>query len=704
MCHNARRFLCLLVLLCTLAPMVPAQSAPPAQAQNPPLKRQDTIEVVATRIPESPNLVPAAVEVITGDELRDRGVVDLKSALALAAGVEIAPGGDGGPASAVPAFWGLKEFDAFLLVVDGVPLGGALNPAIAALSLTDVERIEVLRGPAPVMYGATSFVGVIHVVHKNASDADRTFLVRGGNFESGGLLFSTKLPFSPRWDSRVTLDADRQGFSDERTAYRRGHASWRNSVQWGSGKFWFSLDGLWLDQNPASPSPRAGTTLSPLVPIDANHNPDGAFLNDHRVSGMIGFDRKVGNANWTTTGSLSLARQDILRGYLQDISEAPQNAHGLREKIDLTDIYVDSHLAWQSARGIKLVAGADYLHSGGSAQGADFDYHAPLAGGWFAPTADVPTILDIRITDRRDFAGAYISSEWQPAPRLRLDAGLRLNLTREERGSGDEADSAGAGEPTQSNTRLGGSVGAIVTAWESGLDHIRFFANYRNTFKPAAFDFGLGDADAGGLLKPETAQSYEGGVKASAFRGRLTTEVTSFLMNFNNMVIARTINGLPSLMNAGKERFQGFETAVAGFLTPHITARATYSFHDAKFRDFIYEFDPGVPTQLAGKRLEMSARHLASFGVVYSAERGPILGVDLNYVGSSFLNKRNTSLADGYVTVGASVGYRIGKYELRLNGRNLTDNRSPVAESELGDAQYYRLTARRFDLTLAYRF
>ncbi|MBZ5497218.1 MAG: TonB-dependent receptor [Acidobacteriia bacterium] len=69
-----------------------------------------------------------------------------------------------------------------------------------------------------------------------------------------------------------------------------------------------------------------------------------------------------------------------------------------------------------------------------------------------------------------------------------------------------------------------------------------------------------------------------------------------------------------------------------------------------------------------------------------------------------FLNKRNTTLAGGYVTVGASFGYRFGKYELRLDGINLTDRRPPVSESELGDAQYYWLPARRLDLTLAYRF
>ena len=61
-------------------------------------------------------------------------VRDLRSAMASAIGIEIAPGGDTGPASSVPDFWGLKEFDAFLLVMDGVPWGGAFNPALTTLA------------------------------------------------------------------------------------------------------------------------------------------------------------------------------------------------------------------------------------------------------------------------------------------------------------------------------------------------------------------------------------------------------------------------------------------------------------------------------------------------------------------------------------------------------------------------------------------
>src|SRR5262249_56234171 len=137
-------------------------------------------EVVATGLPESPHDVPASVEVFTDSDIRSLGATTLRDVLSVAAGVEVASGGDEGPASVVPEFWGVREFDAFLLVVDGVPWGGAFNPDTQTLDLENVDRIEIVRGAAPVMYGATSFVGVIHVIHRAAGAAGSAARVSGG--------------------------------------------------------------------------------------------------------------------------------------------------------------------------------------------------------------------------------------------------------------------------------------------------------------------------------------------------------------------------------------------------------------------------------------------------------------------------------------------------------------------------------------------
>lgn len=676
----------------------PAQSQPavPAISQH--------VEVVATRIPERPLDVPAAIEVLSGEELRLRGAVDLASALALAGGVSIAPGGDNGPAAAVPEFWGLREFDAFLLVVDSVPWGGAFNPSLATLSLQDVERIEILRGPAPVTYGATSFVGVIHVVHRSAG-APNTASVRGGRYASGGAAVAVTVPFLDGWQSRLSVDVDRQGFSDDRTSFRRGHALWRNVRGRTGRRAWFTVDTTWMDQDPASPHLREGANLSTRTPIDANYNPAGAFLNERRLTGMFGFDRPLASSAWTTTASVSFANQDILRGFLGEMAAASASARGIREKIDQTDLYVDSHLSWSLRPAVTFVAGGDFLRGNADARGDTFDYTVPLSGE--PSNANVPSLLETGIDDRREFFGGYALAEWAASARLRVTGGVRLNATIEERDRGEEQGAApGEEKGEQTNVRPSGSVGAMYTAWQDGANTLRVYANYRDTFKPAAIDFGIGEEEGGeeeALLKPETSHSIEGGVKARTLGGRLAIDAEAFLMNLSNLVVAQSVNGVAGLANAGSERFAGLE-AEATIALPHsVTARGTYALHDATFRDYVQDFD-GVPTQLSGKRLEMSARHLASLGALYAPARGFLGLAELNYVGSRYLTKRNTALAGSYTTLALGAGWRSEAWEARVDIRNLTDERPPVSESELGESQYYLLPARRFEFGVTRHF
>src|SRR5438105_9551440 len=231
-----------------------AESLAQNEPQQPP-QQIPPVEVVATKVPEKDPDVVASIVVFTGDQLRARGVTSLKDALALATGIAIGPGGDAGPASAVPECWGVREFDAFLLVVDGVPWGGALSPAVSTVSLRDVERIEILRGPAPVTYGATSFVGVVHVVHTAAAANSRYVEAHGGSFGSGGGALDVAVPSGESWKSRLSGDFDRQRFRDAHTSYSRGHSLWRTAKVDGDRLTWISADLNVLRQDPASPHP-----------------------------------------------------------------------------------------------------------------------------------------------------------------------------------------------------------------------------------------------------------------------------------------------------------------------------------------------------------------------------------------------------------------------------------------------------------------
>lgn len=684
----------LLLAACSVAAL--AQQTPPVST---------TVQVTATRFPEEAAKVPASVTVITGEELRDRGATDLRTALALAAGINIAPGGDSGPASSVPEMWGLREFDAFLLVVDGVPWGGTFNPALSTLDLENVERIEVQRGSAPVMYGATSFVGVIHVIHKLPADATGSARAWVGTHSSGGASASMKLPSWAGFTSSLSVEAAKQGYADPRTEYKRGAFNWRNLATYGSGVLRLDVNGAWVNQMPSSPVPRTGKVLAADIPLDANHNMADAYLHDHRVGVTVGYDHTFGGVVWSNTLALTQGGQNYLRGFLVDDTTASPNAHGFRAYSRTREVFLDSHLAWTGDKEWKVVLGMDHMQGQGVGRGGDFDYDIALDGSNAPSPSTLPNQADVRVDDFRAFSGLYAFAEFEPIERLVLEGGVRLNHTEETRRTWAWEFGVGGdgGSDRKTYNKLSGSLGLSYAFYQSGRDRVTVFADYRNTFKPAAIDFGLDSQPD--ILKPEQAQSYEVGVKGQMWDGRLNAEVAVFRMDFSNLVVSNdpTGGGSPVLQNAGHERFQGVEASLALRLTKEFTARATYSHHDSRFTDSWQDFG-GTATQLAGKRLEMTPYHLAGLGLTYAPKEGFVGTLEGNYHGWAYLNKRNTAPTGGYTTLAASAGWRFRTFEVRVSGTNLTDKRVPVTESELGEGQYYRMPGRQVNASVRFTF
>ena len=666
---------------------------------------EENIQVTATRIPEDSENLPTVVTVLDGAMLRARGLTDLRSALGVVAGVDIAPGGDGGPASAVPEMWGLREFDAFLLVVDGVPWGGAFNPDLPTLSLKDVLRIEVVRGSAPVMYGATSFVGVIHVIHDAAGSGNGEAQAIVGDHRSLGVSAAVDVFTSKGWSSRIAADVMQQGYPDERTSWERGHILWRNLFAAGGGNLRFDVDLNWLNQSPSSPTPREGDALAPLSP-DANVNPLGSHIDPRRQTITAGYDHQTGFGSWSLTASYAHESQDILRGFLAADPVFPLTAaHGFRQTIAQDEVYADGHVNVTSVSKFEFVAGADLLYGEGRAHGGDFDYDVSPDGS-NPPDGDaIPSAADVNIGDTRTFGGIYGYGVWTPTARWRVDAGVRVNFTDEHRDTSTldfAAPPADVGSDSRSETKVSGSVGVAFTMWKNGTDDAKIFGGYRNTYKPAAIDFGL-DA-APDILAPETGVSYELGVRSALFDRRLELELEAFLMDLNGIVVAGEAGGLPTLENGGNERLQGVEFEARGRIVDNLFARFAWSFHDAKYQDFIKDLGAG-PVQLNGNRIEMSARNMGALGMIWAPNSGVTAHVEVRYTGQRYLDEANTLSADAFTSWSAGIGWRAAHgFEVRVDGENLSDSRAPVSASELGADQYYRLPARQIFVSCNWSF
>lgn len=667
----------------------------------------ETVEVTATRVPEPVNVVPADITVISGDELRARGATDLATALALVAGAEAPAGGDTGPAGAVPSFWGLHEFDAFLLVVDGVPWGGAFNPSIPTLDLNDVERIEVMKGAAPVMFGATSFIGVIQVIHYPAGHAANRVSVGVGDHGAARGSFSLALPDVGAYRQSLAVDGESLGYADKREAVSDGHVLYRGSLPLMGGQFGIDGDLTFQRQVPPSPVELQGTGLTTLTPHDANYNPADARIDENRYHAALHYSRTTGAGDWDTT--LSFAHSDIvdIRGFLRpsllDNGSSP-NADSQNQRRLIQDGYFDTHVSTELSDSLSFVWGMDALYGFGKQASVNGEYYVPLGGQGLAPRTATLHIDEINtVSDTRVFAGQYVQADWKPASRWDVLAGLRLNETFENKTSAhlDGYDpAANTLDWNKKNVvRPAGTLGASYRAWNHGADEAVLYADYRNAFKPAAIDFGPDNTP--GVLKPEAAQSYEAGLKGKLFGGRFDYQAEGFLLDFRNLVVATTdALGNPVLRNAGGERLQGFEVETRTQLDDNLLLAANVGYHDAKFTQYTVD-DNGTPVDVGGRQLTLSPHVLASAGLIYTPRKGLDGSFTVNYVGDRFLNEENTATTSAYVTLDAGIGYRFGKWRISLNAQNLTNQRPPVTQSEFGAGSYYLLDGRRLFVDLA---
>ena len=659
----------------------------------------ETIEVTATRIPEPVDRVPADLSIISGDELRARGATDLRTALSLVPGVEAPPGGDAGPSSSVPSFWGLHEFDAFLLVVDGVPWGGAFNPAISTLNLNDVKTIEVLKGAAPVMYGATSFVGVTQVIHYPAGDAANEADFAIGSFGSGRGSASIALPAQGDYQQSLAIDGERLGFADKRESVQDIHGLYRGAGTLGAGTFFIDADVSLVHDVPPSPVVRDGATLNTVTPINANFNPADSVIDENRYHISLGYSQQIVLGTWSTT--ISFAHSDIrdIRGFLRSdlIDNGSENADSQNQHRFINDGYFDSHITNQLGDDSNLVVGVDLLYGLGRQNSVNGAYYVPLTGTMLAPPTSSLHVDEINtISDKRFFVGQYAQFDWKPNARWDITAGLRLNETFEDKDSAhiDGFDPAAdeAASATRHLVRLSGTVGASYQAWNAGADELVIYADYRNAFKPSAIDFGPDNTPD--VLNPETAQSYEAGFKGSLLDGYLHYQAEFFLLDFQNLVVATTDSlGNPILVNAGGERLQGAELDARYSLTSDFDFVGNIAYHDTRFTHFVVN-DGGTSVDVSGNQLTLSPHILASAGLLYAPASGLHGNVVVNYVGRRFLDQENMAPTPGYEMLDAVIGYRLGRYDLSLEGSNLTDRRSPVSQSEFGDSSYYLLPAR----------
>jgi vitamin B12 transporter len=142
----------------------------------------DTIIVTATRTAQTADETLSSVTVLTQDDIQRQQAQSVQELLRGLPGINIA--NNGGPGKATSVFMRGTESDHVLVLIDGVKIGSATSGAtpFETIPVSQIERIEIVRGPRSSLYGSEAIGGVIQIfTKKGGGDLKPSFSITAGS-------------------------------------------------------------------------------------------------------------------------------------------------------------------------------------------------------------------------------------------------------------------------------------------------------------------------------------------------------------------------------------------------------------------------------------------------------------------------------------------------------------------------------------------
>jgi vitamin B12 transporter len=553
--------------------------------------RLEELVVTATGAPTPADAVVSSLTIIEGDELRARGLRFVQDALREVPGGMIVQSGSYGGVSSL--FLRGGESDYVKVLIDGVPVnqsGGGYN--WANLSTDNVERIEVLRGPASVIYGSDAVTGVVQVFTRGGQAG---FSVEGGA-EAGAFGTLTGNAAVRGGTQRVNYSAEvSRLFTD---------GTYRFNNEYGNTVVSGALRGAADAQTDLALTARFS---------DSRH---------HFPTDFTGFpsDSNQSTAEQAYTVGVDAARR------LSDRLELRLSAGANR-----TDGEFDDHpdhagdtvgfgfASRRESRGdrgnIGLRVNAHPSSVLTLTAGAQIERETERQSGETTSNfGGIVTTPDTPFDRGRTTIGYYGQGL------LDLTGGLALNLNaRVDHNSEFGAFftyRAGMVYRFQPETRIRGSIGRAFKA-------PTFCEQFCNA------PFVVGDPD----IQPERSTSWELGLEQDLGSRQLTLWTTYFDQRFRDMILydGSAVPGEPTYLNGAAARARGVEAGLKAEVSSGIRASASYTYLVAEATD-----DRGMPSAsfASGDPLIRRPRHSAELTASAQVFGRARLGGSFQYVGA----------------------------------------------------------------------
>ncbi|WFU41654.1 TonB-dependent siderophore receptor [Bradyrhizobium sp. CB82] len=657
------------------------------------------------RTPASPLDTSQSVNVVPEQVLKDQLPRNLDDALANVSGITQTNTLAGTQDAIIRRGFGDNRDGSVMR--NGMPLvqGRSLNAA--------VESVEVLKGPASLIYGIMDPGGIVNTISK------RPELYQHGSITLLGSTYGWRSGGDALFD--ITGPIGKDGLAYRFIAYGLGEDYWRNfgthketliapSLAWYGKDTTIQLnyehrDFLYpFDRGTAIDS----RTMKPLA-IPATRRLDEPYNNMWGTSDLVqaSVEHRF-NQDWKLYAGYSYNTESY--GAYQLRITAVNPVTGIEARSNDGTLGALSNVSY----GTSYLQGAFWLGEmrnevlfGGDAQYRTiyrqdllrktlpnvFNVYNPIYGLVGPGTTVSPTDSDQ--TDKLGERALFFQDTLHLTDRFALVGGVRWM---------EYEQLAGKARPFVTNTNLSGDKalplgGAILKL----TDQVSLYASYTESLKPTSTIAPLtGGVVVGSNIAPEQGTQYETGVKFDLNR-QLSGTVAVYDIDKRNVLVSQlnSTTRVTEYRAAGKVRSLGVEVDVTGRLTDHWSMIGSYGYTDARVTD-----DPTY----YGKQLQNVALNTASLYLVYdfgATLPGRLrLGGGARYVGDRPGDSANTFVLPSYVVADVFATYET-RYErlpvvYQLNVKNLFDTvYYPSAQNNLGVAIG---DARRISLSATVKF
>lgn len=680
------------------------------------------VTVTATRRAESLQKVPVAVSVADGEQLERDNRNGVASIVQQVPSLNFRTGASNKDTSlfirgvgTISTSPGVEPTVA--TVIDGVVYG---RPGQATLDLLDLERIEVLRGPQGTLFGKNASAGVLNIVTKAPTEETHGYIDQSyysGNesrtrFGIGGSLIPDTLK-----GSLTTLFGSYDGNVDNRANGHEVNGYNRKGVR---GKLEFTpnddltltLAADYMQSHDDAPNGVVSKALTPafagaLAPVSANgHSRD--IASDYR-SHVEDINKGLSAQLDWNLGDYTLTSITAWRGWdntqWQDgdrLATITSAFPGTEDKGDLSYDQYSQEVRLASPKGefVEYVGGLFYMHGKD-----DETYRRTLV----TPTGSQRGVADYTTTS--DSYSAFGETTLNFTSRLRGIAGLRWTHDDLEYDHRRVSTSATTVSGIQPGTRSSGSVdedgwsgrlGVQYDLSEDVMAYVTYSRGYKGPAYNVFFNMQPRDTDA---LKPETSNTWEAGIKASAWDNRLTSNVAVFHSEYDNYqanffdTVANQV--VTRLINAGSVSTEGVELDYALQATQNLKLSGALAYTRARIDQFSCPAGAAASCNVNGKTLPYSPDWKSYVRADYSIPLANGLDVELgtDYSWQSEVQydiSQNPDTKQGaYGIWNASIAladYTNG-WRVALLGKNLADKSySPMLAS--GSGYIYRAVPR----------